>query len=171
LQEALRSEADGVLGDGTPTAEAADALPLARAVLTETLRLYPPSWFIARRSLVEQELAGIGLPAGAIVVVPPLTLHRDPRFFPRPDDFDAGRWLGGGPGPDAERSFLPFGLGTRRCLGERLAWLEGVLGVAVITQRCRLETVAPLPPPLPRSVLAPADGARLRVLARHRGLM
>ena len=65
-------------------------------------------------------------------------LHRDPRLWQRPDTFDPLRFVGSEPDRFA---YLPFGGGARQCIGERLAWLEGVLVLAAIGQQWRLRPV------------------------------
>ena len=162
LQEELRAEARAALGARRPTAGDVDTLPLARATFAEALRLYPPSWYIGRRSLVDLELGGMSVSPGTVVLVSPYVLHRDSRAFAEPDRFDPVRWREGTAEQTVDRAYLPFGLGTRRCLGERLAWVEGVLGVALAARNYRLTPLAPLPTAEPAATLTPRGGARLR---------
>jgi cytochrome P450 len=68
-------------------------------------------------------------------------VHRDPRWWPDADAFQPERWLPGGSALDPARpkfSYFPFGAGTRVCIGEQFAWLEGTLALATIARRWRL---------------------------------
>jgi cytochrome P450 len=89
------------------------------------------------------------------VVLPTPLLHRDPRAFPDPDVFRPGR--------DGEAgTFLPFGAGARRCVGEHLAQLY--FDVLLPAIEAPLQPVAPVPDPmvLRGTVLVPRDGLRVR---------
>lgn len=138
LQSRLEEEVDAVL-DGRPaTAADVTALGYTRRVLAESLRLLPPAWVVARTAAMEHRLSDVRIPAGAIVLISQYLLHRDARFFSDPHRFDPDRWLSNH--PDRPRSaFIPFGAGPRACIGEGFAWMEGVLLLATIAQRWRLE--------------------------------
>jgi len=114
------------------------ALRYTEMVFTEAMRLYPPAWTIGRMSLESCELLGTQIPARSICLASPYVMHRDPRWFPEPERFDPERWT-----PEAREarpkfSYFPFGGGTRVCIGERFAWMEGVLVLATIAQKWRL---------------------------------
>ena len=163
----LHGELAAVLDGRPPTAGDLAQLPYARMILREAVRLYPPAWLIGRRALAYYELDGYPIRASSIVIVSPYVLHRDPRWFPDPARFDPERWV-----PDAEAgrprySYLPFGAGTRVCIGEGFAWTEAGLLLATIAQRWQL--VAPKgtsPELLPRVTLRPKGG--MPMVARRR---
>ena len=118
-----------------------DRLPRTRAVLAEAMRLCPPSWLLGRRTLVDLELDGWPLPAGSLCVTSQFALHRDPRFWRRPERFEPARWIGpegrfdeAAPG-QPRAAYLPFGLGARICVGLSFAWTEGVLVLATLARR------------------------------------
>lgn len=133
VRERLRAEAVGVLGAGdrrrAPTVADLPHLPWARAVLEETLRLYPPAWVVSRRALADDELAGVRVPAGALVLVSPWVLQRDERSWSDPLRFDPSRFLPGSPEPP-RGAYLPFGAGPRLCVGREFALVEGTLLLA-----------------------------------------
>jgi unspecific monooxygenase len=87
-------------------------------VIDESLRLWPPTWMLFRETEREQGCAGWVLPAGCAVMVSPYVSHRDPGQFTRPLEYDAERWAGFKPAPGA---YIPFGGGSRWCLGAHLA--------------------------------------------------
>ncbi len=135
------AEVDDVTGGRDPVAEDFGRLDLTRAVLAETLRLYPPAWSLGRRVVADIVVDGWTVPAGSLVVGSQWVLHRDPRFWPEPDRFRPDRWLDGSgrfdeSAPGQPRgAWFPFGLGQRVCVGEPFAWLEGVLLLAALSQQ------------------------------------
>ena len=133
------SELDAALGTRAIEISDLPKLPLLRQVLDETLRLYPPSYVLARSAIEPTTLGDLSIGAGTTVLYSPYTLHRDPRFWSAPEAFRPERFA-----PDGEASavpryaYLPFGAGPRRCIGENLAQLELVFAVARVLQRFTL---------------------------------
>ena len=95
----LEAELDSVLGDRDPDAGYADKLRWTRAVVAEAMRLYPPAWTIERNALADDEVAGVHIPAGSLVAVPPYLVHRHPDFWADPAGFDPRRFLPEGEAP------------------------------------------------------------------------
>ncbi|MFE2597750.1 cytochrome P450 [Streptomyces sp. NPDC059396] len=129
LVDDLRDEADGPADGGTP---------LAEAVVRETLRLYPPAWLMTRTASTATTLGGWSLSPGDDVLLNPYLIHRDPRWWPRPDEFDPTRWLDGrsAPGP----AYLPFGAGPRVCLGSALTMRQLTLTTSRLAHRFTIES-------------------------------
>jgi len=144
VQTRLHEEASAVLGSRAPTAADYGRLSYATQVFSETMRLYPPVWVVARACVQPYEIAGYPIRAGAILLAPQFVVHRDSRFFPDPLRFDPERFT-----PEKKDAkgrprfaFFPFAAGSRQCIGEGLAWMEGVLSLATIVRDWRLS----LPP-------------------------
>jgi cytochrome P450 len=137
-QSRLHDELDAELGDRPPAAADAARLAHARAVLAESMRLFPPIWVLARRARRDHELDGHRIPAGTTVLVSQYVLQRDPRYWSDPDSFHPDRWR---PVPPRRPryAYFPFGGGMRSCVGEPLAWTEGVLVLAAVARRWRVE--------------------------------
>lgn len=136
----LHAELD-VLGDAPLAAGDVTRLPYARAVIAETMRLYPPAWIVGRRALTEFVVGDVRIPPRAIVLMSQWIVHRDPRWWPDAEAFQPERWLAGGSALDPARprfSYFPFGAGTRVCIGEQFAWMEGTLGLAAFARKWRL---------------------------------
>jgi cytochrome P450 len=136
-EAAFHAELDRVLGGRLPSIADLPQLPYTAGVISEALRLYPPAWGIGRRALEDYRVGDFVIPAGSVVLMSPYVVHRDPRWFPEPLVFSPERWLT----DDATRpkfAYFPFGGGTRVCIGERFAWMEGILVLAAIGQRWRL---------------------------------
>ncbi|HVX47543.1 MAG TPA: cytochrome P450 [Mycobacteriales bacterium] len=140
----IRSWLEEELDAAEPDLAAADvaALPRTRAVIAETMRLYPPAWTVGRRFTEPVVLDGWAVPAGASALIPQWVLHRDGRFWERPREFVPQRWLRSGtfgltvPG-QPRYAYLPFGAGARKCIGEAFAWTEAVLVLAILARDWR----------------------------------
>jgi cytochrome P450 len=133
-RERMEKEVDEVLGEREAGMEDAGLLEVTGAVFRESMRLFPPVWILGRRALRGVEMEGLKLRKGAVVLVCMAVLHRLRRFYERPDVFDPLRREAG-----HRYAYLPFGAGSRLCIGERFAWLEGVLCLATLAQRWRLD--------------------------------
>jgi cytochrome P450 len=141
-------------------------LPYTRAVVNETLRLYPPAFALARLALGRDEADGIVIPAGALVMISPWVLHRHVRRWESPGAFMPARFLGEEP---QRFSFMPFGAGPRVCIGAQFALTEATLVLAMLVQRFEI-AVADDKPVLPVAVITtqPDRPAPFR-LAQRRG--
>jgi cytochrome P450 len=173
VQEAVHAEAATVLAgrDGARAAMADDypALPLTHAVFAEAMRLYPPVWVTARTAAQSYDFRGFRVAAGSLLIAPQIAIHHDQRFYPDPERFDPSRFLNGARSERPRLAYFPFGAGSRQCIGEGLAWMEGVLTLATIIRDWRLS-----PPPgaptqiavVPRITLRPKDGIPLHLERR-----
>jgi len=138
VAERLGREVGSVLGARRPTMADLPRLPLARMVVEEAMRLYPPVWGVGRQAIGEDTIGGFRIPAGALMNLSPWVTHRHPAFWPEPDRFDPDRFA-----PDAVRTrprfaYFPFSGGPRLCIGEQFALVEAQLIVAMMMQRYRL---------------------------------
>jgi len=176
-EERMHEELDRVLGGRLPTAEDADQLPYTRAVMAESMRLYPPAWILGRGTTDAYTVPGseYTIKPGAVVLMSQWLVHRDPRWWPRSEAFLPERWLeegdgamgSGGGGVRPRYAYFPFGGGSRQCIGESLAWLEGILLLAVVGQRWRLSRVDDKEVRLhPTITLRPRDALMMRWEAR-----
>jgi cytochrome P450 len=143
VRERLTRELTEVLGDRLPDAADLPRLRYMKMIWDESLRLYPPAWTLHTRLAHAQDRlpSGAVLPPGAWVFVSPWSLHRNPRWFPDPHRFDPERFS-----EEAQRtrppfSYIPFGAGGRRCLGESFAELEGLLILATIAYKVHLRLI------------------------------
>ncbi|WP_030857829.1 cytochrome P450 [Streptomyces sp. NRRL S-37] len=105
--------------------------------LMEVLRLYPPVWISCRKTLSDVVLGDHPLPAGTNVVFSSYLLHRDPDRYPDPHRFDPDRWLTFRP-DRADAFYIPFGIGSKGCIGEPFAWQELEVILDVVTQEWKL---------------------------------
>ena len=150
VEQRLHHEIDEVLGDRAPELSDVPNLRYAEMIFSEALRLYPPAWAIGRMATGPFELGGIEIPAKSICILSPYLVQRDPRWFADPEKFDPERWTPEARDSRPKFSYFPFGGGARVCIGERFAWMEGVIVMAAIAQKWRLrlapgQRVEPLP--------------------------
>lgn len=162
------AELDRALGPRSIEISDLPKVPLLRQVLDETLRLYPPSYVLARSATEGTTLGELPIPVGTVVLYSPYTLHRDPRFWSAPDQFQPERFAADGEAATVPRyAYLPFGAGPRRCIGENLAQLEMMFAVARILQRFTLQLPREPAPRLSAGfALALADGLPGRIALR-----
>jgi cytochrome P450 len=167
VEAKLLEELDRVLAGRLPTMSDIPELQFTRSIFAEAMRLYPPIPVSGRRAIEDNELAGYTIPAGTTVLMSEYLIHRDPRWWQEPDAFDPDRWT---PEAEARRprfAYFPFGGGSRLCIGEPFAWMEGVLVLATVLQRWHMEVVPEQRIKAhPRISLTPQGGMRVHVFAR-----
>jgi pentalenene oxygenase len=136
ILQAVQAETDTVLGGDIAGWDHLPRLDLTARVVREALRLYPPAWVLPRTCTRPVTLAGQTLPAGSMVVFSPYILHRRADQYPQPTRFDPARWLT--PAPEHRASYLPFGAGATRCIGEEFGLAEATLILATTAARWNL---------------------------------
>ncbi len=146
----LHQELDSVLAGRLPQMPDLPQLRYTEMVFAEAMRLYPPAWAIGRMSKAPFDLGGVHIGAKSICILSPYVMQRDPRWFPEPERFDPERWTPEARDSRPKFSYFPFGGGARVCIGERFAWMEGVLILATLAQKWKLrladgQRVEPLP--------------------------
>ncbi|HYL35101.1 MAG TPA: cytochrome P450 [Bryobacteraceae bacterium] len=163
----LHEEIDMVLQGRAPQLADLSKLRYTEMVFAEALRLYPPAWAIGRMAKKPFELGGTQIAAKSILILSPYVMQRDPRWFPDPERFDPERWTPELRDARPKFSYFPFGGGARVCIGERFAWMEGILILATLAQKWRLR-LAPgqRVEPLPLITLRTRYGMRMTVEAR-----
>jgi cytochrome P450 len=143
IQDRVADEATqaAVGADGTP---ALDQLAYTRAMVDEAMRLYPPAYVIVRTAREPDEVAGLPVRPGDLVVISPWVLHRHRRRWTNPDAFEPERFFPGGPGVD-RYAYLPFGVGPRICIGAHFALTEATLVLSRLLQSFRIEPASSAP--------------------------
>jgi len=167
--QALLQEQDRVLGGRTPTPEdLVNGLPRLEMALDETLRLYPPAWVGPRKAVDACEIAGTHVPAGAFVNYCSWASHRLPDVFEDPESFIPERFSPERKAALPKGAYVPFGGGSRTCIGMRFGQMEVKAVTTLILQRFRPEllpgrtmTVRQMP------TLSPRGGLEMRVRPRQ----
>jgi cytochrome P450 len=144
-------ERDRVIGHRVPEPDDEARLPYLGAVIREALRLFPPARHIDRCPVHAVELGGTTVPAGTEVLVSPLVLHHDPRWFPDPSAFRPERWLDRPSSGPPRGAYLPFGAGAHACIGEPLARAITWITLVTVSRDWRLRVGPGAPPPVPRA--------------------
>lgn len=125
-QQAVADEAKGVVASGV---EDLARLPLTRAVIDETMRLYPPAFLIARAATAADTLGDQQVNPGDAILISPWLLHRHEKLWDQPNAFIPARFMPGAPAVD-RFAYLPFGAGPRVCIGAQFALVEAVLALS-----------------------------------------
>ncbi len=155
----LVEEWQKVLGGRSPSAEQLHRLPYTEAVITETMRIYPPVYMIGREAKEKLELGGYRVNKGDTVIMSQWVSHRDPRYFPDPEAFCPERWLAGLTKQLPKYAYFPFGGGPRLCIGNTFALTEASLILAIIGQRFQFTLESDRSPELdPQITLLPKGG-------------
>jgi retinoid hydroxylase len=165
--ERLREEQDRVLAGAAPTIDLLEQMPYLEMVLDEVLRLYPPAWIGPRRAVRDFEFGGCTVPRDAYVNYCSWASHRIPEVFPDPEAFIPERFTRERKAALPRGAYVPFGGGSRICIGKRFGQTEVKLVATMLLQRLRLDalpgrtmTVRQMP------TLSPKGGLEMRVLPR-----
>lgn len=129
LQDSARDEAVTALSGGDVTT-LADRMPLLRAILDETLRLYPPAPNFSRETVADDELNDVRIRRGDLIGIFPWIIHRHRALWQNPDAFDHRRFLDAGKAGQHRFQYIPFGGGPRVCVGARFATTEALVILA-----------------------------------------
>jgi cytochrome P450 len=164
----LCEEQDRVLGGETPSVDQLEReMPYLDMVFDEVLRLYPPAWIGPRRAVREFEFGGYTVPRDAYVNYCSWASHRIPEVFPDPEAFIPERFTRERKAQLPRGAYVPFGGGSRICIGKRFGQTEVKLVATMLLQRLRLDalpgrtmTIRQMP------TLSPKGGLRMRVRER-----
>jgi cytochrome P450 len=162
----MYAEVREVLGGRTATVEDFGRLKYTEMVFAESMRLYPPAWAMGRQSTKAVEIGPYRLPPDTHFFFSQYVMQRSAEFWDEPLEFRPERHTAEAKAGRARFVYFPFGGGGRHCIGEGFAWMEGVLALATIAQRWRLEFVPKYPVvPQARITLRPKFPMIMRVEA------
>ncbi|MFY9292217.1 MAG: cytochrome P450 [Methylorubrum rhodinum] len=167
VRDRLEAEADAALGEDG--AMSLDRLPFAKAVMEETMRLFPPVPFLSRQALRDDRIGRVKIPRNSTVIIAPYVMQRHKRLWEAPDAFIPDRFLGERRDAVRRFSYLPFGAGPRICIGQSFSVQEATLVLAHVVRAVRLTLPPDHPPvtPLHRVTLRPKEGLRMVTARRH----
>ncbi len=131
----VQQEIDQQLGNRSPTYADLAALPSLSMTLYEALRLYPPSWRLSRIAVEDDVIDGFRIAKGQSVITLVYMLQRHPQFWPNPDCFQPERFADGTGALPVNVAWLPFGMGSRKCIGQESALLDAKLILITLLQR------------------------------------
>ncbi|KAL6614876.1 hypothetical protein ACP70R_037146 [Stipagrostis hirtigluma subsp. patula] len=165
-QDRAREEVLQVFGKNKPDFSGISRLKIVTMVVNEVLRLYSPAVSLTRRTCKQTQLGGVSYPAGVMLLLPMIFIHRDPDLWgDNSGEFNPGRFAEGvskacsDPG-----AFVPFSWGPRVCIGQNLALVETKVAISMILQRFTFE-LSPAYVHAPYTVLSlqPQHGVPVRL--------
>ncbi|XP_014725997.1 PREDICTED: cytochrome P450 3A29-like [Sturnus vulgaris] len=149
VQQRLQDEVDTHLPNkASPTYSAITQMEYLDMVVNESIRLYPVGGRLERVCKKTVELNGVTIPEGMAVLIPAFVLHRDPQYWPEPDEFRPERFSKENKESIDPYTFLPFGAGPRNCIGMRFALLVVKVAVVVLLQNFSFRPCKDTPIPL-----------------------
>ncbi|XP_034986805.1 cytochrome P450 3A12 isoform X2 [Zootoca vivipara] len=170
VQQKLQAEIDTILPDKAPlTYDAIMKLEYLDMVLNETQRLYPFGGRLERLCKKDVEVNGVTILKDTLVMIPPYTLHRDPEYWPEPDEFRPERFSKENKDKIDPYTYLPFGAGPRNCIGMRFALVTMKVAIAILMQHFSFRVCKETPIPLEMSneaFLVPKKPIVLRLVPR-----
>ena len=166
VEEALHHELDTLVGSRRPTIDDVPKLDWCRAIIEETLRLYPPVPILARQSKAADRIGAIDVEPAALILVMPWLLHRAVDLWDRATHFLPERFLGAKRPPPY--TYIPFSVGPRICAGLNFGLTEAILCLAVLAQRFKVRVVNGYKvEPVCRLTLRPLGGLPVALIARQ----
>jgi cytochrome P450 len=162
--ERIRREGETVYGEREPTAADYSALAYTRAVIQETMRLYPPIWMLVRVAVKPDVIDGKQIRAGDKVALFAYGAHHSAKYWENPEGFVPERWMGEAAKKRMPYTYLPFGGGKRACIGGAMSQVENVLALSILLRRFRPEYLGCEPPGINATVtLTPKGGLPFRI--------
>jgi cytochrome P450 len=168
VAERIRQEGEDAYGDRVPGWDDIHALSYTRAVIQETMRLYPPVWSIIRVALAEDEIGGHKVMPGDKIVLCPYIVHHSPLYWDEPEKFDPARFMPENAKKRAPYSYLPFSAGKRACIGGALSIVENTLALTQLLRKFRLEYMGEVPARMDATVTLTPRGSALPFRVRTR---
>lgn len=167
VEAKMLDELQAVLGGRVPTIADLPQLRYTERVVMEAMRLFPPIWMVSLQAMEDCEIGEYSIPTGTLVFVSQWVMHRDPRYFDNPEEFNPDRWTDDLTKRLPTYAYFPFGGGPRVCIGRSFAMMEAVLVVATIAQKYQL-TLVPEHPTVPRPSisLCPKYGMKMLLAKR-----
>jgi cytochrome P450 len=163
-RERIRREGLEVYGDRDPTAADYSALAYTRAVIQETMRIYPPIWMFIRVAANADVIDGKEIRPGDRVALFSYGVHHSPKYWEDPEEFRPERWLGDAAKKRKPYTYIPFGGGKRSCIGGAMSQVENTLALSILLRRFRPEYVGAEPPGINATVtLTPRGGLPFKI--------
>ena len=139
IQQKVYEELIEVAAETSDTVEQLQKMPYTNAVISESMRLYPPAWITDRENIEDDTLLGYHIKKGTLIGVSFYELHRNPKYWENPNDFIPERFLGENK-KELMHYFYPFGAGPRMCIGYGFAIYEMCLTVSYIIKKYNVIT-------------------------------
>ncbi len=142
VERQVHDELSSVLDGRAPVADDLPRLVYLRQVLEESMRVYPPVWFMMRTAAEDDTIGGYHVPFGSDVIISPYIVHHHAGFWPDPERFDPERFAADTTPARPRFAYMPFGGGPRLCIGNHFAITQSLLVIATCAQKYRLRLAA-----------------------------
>ncbi|WP_226579565.1 cytochrome P450 [Halobacillus litoralis] len=168
VYEKVVEEVEDVLSGDLPTYQEATALTYTKKVILESMRLYPPAWLFGRQAQEDVNIGSTYVKKGSTLMISPYAMHRNRRYFDYTDDFIPDRFENGKPVGVPEFVYLPFGAGSRICIGQHFAIVEMLVILSTMIKSIQFSPLSSKlsVTPDPLITLRPKEG--LWVLAKRK---
>jgi cytochrome P450 len=165
LRRSVASERTALVGDGPLTLEHLPSLRLAAGVVNEVLRVSPPAVVSVRYIAHPFEFSGHTVSAGKMLMYSSYVSHMDPTQFEDPKAFNPNRWVSGHRDHHSLHlyAYVPFGGGSRRCLGFAFALQELTVMTTLLADREFTPGYSTRPVPVGIASMAPGGGVPIRI--------
>lgn len=161
-------EVDRLLpGDAPPSYETIMKLDVIPRILEETLRHWSPIPAFGVNAVADTTIGRYPVQAGQRFILLLPALHRSPKAWDRPDDFDIDRWLPENKSGHHPGAYKPFGNGERACIGRQFALTEARLALAMILRRFAVSDPAAYKMRIKQTLTLKPDGFTIRVRERR----
>ncbi|XP_037292329.1 cytochrome P450 6B2-like isoform X1 [Manduca sexta] len=174
IQNKLLAEIDQSLEDnnGVVNYDTIQSMRYLDKVFNETLRMYPIVEPLQRKAKVDYKIPGtnVTVEKGTSVIISPIGIHHDEKYYPNPHIFDPERFSPENSGQRHPCAYIPFGTGPRNCIGMRFARLQGSVGLVKLLSKVRVEPskntqkIMDIEPN--RIIIGPKGGVRLNIIQR-----
>lgn len=131
----LQSELHNTLNGSLPNFSDLSKLAYLQKIIKESLRLFPPNRSVARETTKKIFIQGYPISKGSQIVASQWVLHRDKRYFDKPNMFLPDRWSRDFEKKLPKYAYFPFGIGNRTCIGKSFAMMEVSLILAIVAQK------------------------------------
>lgn len=139
IQEKIKEEVSGF--EANDILNSIQKLPYTKQCIEETMRLYPPAYFIDRLSLEDDECNGVKIPKNTQVLMSVYEMHRQVKYWEDAQEFKPDRFHSDHK-KEYTASYFPFGAGPRMCIGNNFAMYEMILTIADVIKGYELELVS-----------------------------
>ncbi len=137
IQEQVFEEVSNAKTENESLMDFIKACPFTKNVIEESLRLYPPAYFIDRVNIEEDEFDGMHIAKNSSILFSLLEIHTQPKYWQEPQKFNPQRFADGNPNQYSSH-YYPFGAGPRMCIGNNFAMYEMVLAIAELIGTYRI---------------------------------
>lgn len=134
-QEKIAAEVEKAKYDSENLFEFIQKCPFTQQVIEETMRLYPPAYFIDRVNVEDDEFEDMFIPKGSSLLFSLYEIHRHEKYWKDPETFDPDRFSEG-----RREHYFPFGAGPRKCIGSNFAMYEMIITIAELVSKYKLST-------------------------------